>query len=165
MRDLEKKLNKYSDNIKLLSSISNSSFDTASNSFNLPNDSMNKIFTSTSFNSALKPSINIKSPSKYINPEKPIYENSYLSSTIQACDPSLGCFNTYPNECQNYSYYDFEEPFEYPADIKCLNDFTTDLNTSNLNFKSNPGKDLIKSPKTTRVNVHVPSGNYSLFYF
>lgn len=162
MRDLEKKLNKYSENIKLLSSISNSSFNSTSNSFNLHNDSKNKMFTSTSFNSALKPGIIKKSASKYIVSEKPIYENSYLSSTIQACDPSLDFFNTSSNDHQNYSCYDFDQPFEYPADIKCLNDFSTDLNVSYLNFKSNSQKDFVKPPRTTRVNVQVPSGNFFL---
>ncbi|RMZ99059.1 hypothetical protein BpHYR1_017990 [Brachionus plicatilis] len=161
MRDLEEKLNKYSDNIKLLSSISNSSFNTTAHSINVSAEPMNKIFTSTSFNSALRPSGYSKSPSKYTIAEKPILENSYFSSTIQACDPGLGYFSPYQNDFENFSKYECDEPYEYSPDVKCLNDFSTDFNGSFLNFRSNRCQDLIKSPKTTKVDVYVPSGIYS----
>lgn len=160
MRDLEQKLNKYSENIKLLSSISNTSFNSTAHSFNMPTESTNKIFTSTSLNSALKPTEYKKSPSRYTIAEKPIFENSYLSSTIQACDPGLGFYDTCQHDYENFSKYDYNEPYEYSPNVQCLNDFSNDFNTSYINFDSKPSYDFIKQPKMTKVDVYVPSGNY-----
>ncbi|CAF0778521.1 unnamed protein product [Brachionus calyciflorus] len=160
MRDLEDKLNKYSDNIKLLSSISNTSFNTTAHSTNhFHHEPKNQIFTSTSFNSVIKPSLNKRSPSRYPLTENTILENSYLSSTIQACDPSLVYpkLNTSKHDLHNYSTYDLNSR-EINHDIRCLNDLSSyNLNGSSSDFKNYNFKERDQTPKTTKVDVFVPS--------